>query len=272
MSRKRVLLAAVSDLHVGSTVALCPPNGIALEDGGRYAPNTAQLWIWEQWIKFRDVLATYKRGGWKVVLIVNGEFVDGLHHESTQLTSNSVEIMAGAAIEVMMPLVRESHVLYATRGTEAHSGKGAAADYAIARELGAVRDPDSGMCAAYQWRIDVGGVLVDAAHHVSGGSRMTTKGNNVRAEMQDAILAGCAPDIMIRSHVHTYADTGRMFWPRQAVVTPAWQLKTAFTHRVTRLPSKEVGGVVFELEDGKAGMVKPITFQVPARAAHVAKV
>ena len=101
---------------------------------------------------------------------------------------------------------------------------------------------------------------------------MTTRGNNIRAEMQDAILAGCAPDIMIRSHVHTYADTGRMFWPKQGVVTPAWQLKTAFTHRVTRLPSREVGGVVFEIENGAASMVKPITFRVPERAAHVAKV
>ena len=63
-----------------------------------------------------------------------------------------------------------------------------------------------------------------------------------------------------------------MFWPKQACVTPAWQLKTAFTHRVTRLPAKEVGGVVFEIENGVAGMVKPITFKVPQQAAHVAKV
>ena len=272
MSRKRVLLAVVSDLHVGSTVAICPPGGIALEDGGRYQPNVAQVWIWDQWLRYRDILAGYRKAGWKVVLLVNGEFVDGLHHESTQLATNSPEIMAAAAIEVMMPLVNASDVLYATRGTEAHSGKGAASDFAIARELGAVIDPDSGQCAAYQWKIDVGGVIVDAAHHVSGGTRMTTRGNNIRAEMQDAILAGCAPDIMIRSHVHNYADTGRMFWPKQACVTPAWQLKSAFAHRVTRLPAREVGGVVFEIEDGKAGMVKPITFQVPARPAHVAKV
>lgn len=270
--KRRILLAAVSDLHVGSTVAICPPSGIALEDGGRYTPNVAQVWIWDQWMRYRAVLAGYKRSGWKVVLIVNGEFIDGLHHESSQLAANSPEIMASAAVEVMMPMVNTCDVLYVTRGTEAHSGKGAASDYAIARELGAVRDPDSGQCAAYQWRIDVGGVIVDAAHHVTGGSRMTTRGNNIRAEMQDALLANVAPDIMIRSHVHTYADTGRMFWPRQGVVTPAWQLKTAFTHRVTRLPAREVGGVVFEIENGQAGMVKPITFAVPRAAAHVAKV
>ena len=61
MSRKRVLLAAVSDLHIGSTVALCPPEGIPLEDGGRYQPNPAQVWIWDQWLKFRDAIAAYKR-------------------------------------------------------------------------------------------------------------------------------------------------------------------------------------------------------------------
>ena len=101
---------------------------------------------------------------------------------------------------------------------------------------------------------------------------MTTRGNNIRAEMQDALLAGVQFDIMVRSHVHNYADTGRMFWPKQGCVTPAWQLKSAFAHRVTRLPAREVGGVVFEIEDGKAGMVKPITFAVPRTPAHVAKV
>lgn len=272
MSRKRVLLAAVSDLHVGSTVALCPPGGIVLEDGGRYEPNPAQAWIWAQWLKFRDALAGYRKAGWKVILIMNGEFIDGRHHDSTQLASASPEIMAAAAIDVFLPMMRVCDVLYVTRGTEAHSGHGAASDFAIARELGAVRDTESGQCAAYQWRIDVGGVIVDAAHHVSGGSRMTTRGNNIRAEMQDALLANVAPDIMIRSHVHNYADTGRMFWPKQACVTPAWKLKDAFVHRVTRLPAKEIGGVVFEIENGHAGMVKPITFAVPPRPAHVAKV
>lgn len=272
MTRKRVLLAAVSDLHVGSTMALCPPEGILLEDGGHYQPNAAQVWIWEQWLKFRDVIAGYKRSGWRVILIMNGEFVDGRHHDSTQLASASPEIMASAAIDAFLPMMKVCDSLYVTRGTEAHSGHGAASDYAVARELGAVIDPDTGQRAAYQWRIDVNGVLVDAAHHVSGGSRQTTRGNNIRAEMQDALLANVAFDIMIRSHVHNYADTGRMFWPRQGVVTPAWKLKDAFVHRVTRLPAKEVGGVVFEIEDGRAGMVKPITFAVPARAAHVAKI
>lgn len=271
-TKRRILLAAVSDLHVGSTVAICPPGGIALEDGGRYQPNVAQVWIWDQWLRYRAVLAGYRKAGWKVVLLVNGEFIDGLHHESSQLAANSPEIMASAALEVVMPLVKEAHTLYVTRGTEAHSGKGAAADYAIARELGAVVDASTGMSAAYQWRIDVGGVIVDAAHHVTGGVRMTTRGNNIRAEMQDAILAGCAPDIMIRSHVHNYADTGRMFWPRQGIVTPAWKLKDSFSHRITRLPAREVGGVVVEIENGAASMVKPITFQVPQQAAHVAKV
>lgn len=261
------LVVAFSDLHVGSTVALCPPNGIALEDGGRYQPNRAQQWIWDKWLEFWSIVKRERKRR-PVVAIMNGEFIDGKHHDSTQLVSASPEVMASAVFDVMVPVMTAISKLYVTRGTEAHSGHGAASDFAIARELGAVRDPDSGMCAAYHWRIDVSGVTFDAAHHVGGGSRMTTRGNGIRAEMVDMLACGDAPDVMIRSHIHNYADTGRNFWPRQAFVTPAWQLKTAFAHRVTRLRMQTVGGVFIEIEDGKALPIRPILYTVPLAPAH----
>lgn len=268
MARKRVALLAVSDLHVGSTVALCPPTGIALEDGGRYEPNIAQKWIWEQWLAFCAVAAAYKRSGWKVVIGMAGEFVDGNHHDTTQIASPSPEIMRDAAIEVMQPLMKSADRLYVARGTEAHVGHGAASDYAVAKELGAVRDPETGRSAAYHWRLDIDGVVVSLAHHVSGGMRQTTRGNNIRAEMQDAILAGVVPDIMIRGHVHTYVWTGDMFRPRQGVVLPAWKFADAHTHRLTRIPQREVGGVVFEIEDGRAAPAKALLYRVPDAPAH----
>ena len=269
MAKPGPLVVCFSDLHVGSTVALCPPGGIALEDGGRYMPNPAQVWIWQQWAGFWDSIRVQRKRR-PVVGIMNGEFVDGRHHETTQLASSSPEIMAGAALEVMAVAMPALSTLYVTRGTEAHAGHGAASDYNIARELGAVIDPITGMRAAYQWRINIGGVIFDAAHHVSGSARATGRGNGIRAEMLDSILSGDAPDVIVRSHVHTYSDTGRNFWPRQAFVTPAWQLKTAFAHRVTRVRPQVVGAVVVEIEDGKAQPALPYLFRVPVAKPHQA--
>lgn len=270
MSKLGPLVVAFSDLHIGSTVALCHPDGIALEDGGRYQPNIAQLWLWDRWIEFWSIIK-HERKKRPVIGIMNGEFVDGLHHDSTQLASTSPEIMASAVFDVMSIAMPAFSCLYVTRGTEAHSGKGAASDYAIARELGAVRDPESGMSAAYQWRIDVGGVVFDAAHHVGGGSRVSVRGNGIRAEMVDMLSAGDAPDVIIRSHVHNYSDTGMNFWPRQGFVTPAWQLKTAFAHRITRMRNQNVGGVLIEIEDGKALPIRPILYSVPIAPPHKAQ-
>lgn len=267
MPKPGPLVVCFSDLHVGSTVALCHPHGIVLEDGGRYMPNAAQEWLWRQWTEFWAMIRRERRRR-PVVGIMNGEFVDGRHHDSTQLASAAPEIMAMAALDVMGIVMPALSALYVTRGTEAHSGHGAASDYNIARELGATIDPESGMRAAYQWRIDVDGVLFDAAHHVGGGGRLATRANGIRSEMLDAILANDAPDVMVRSHVHNYSDTGRNFWPRQAFVTPAWQLKTAFAHRVTRVRPSAVGAVVVEIEDHKALPIRPYLFPVPLAPTH----
>lgn len=269
MPKPGPLIVAFSDLHVGSTVALCHPDGIALEDGGRYTPNIAQQWLWQRWLEFWQIVRVERKRR-PVIGVMNGEFVDGKHHDSTQLASASPEIMASAALDVMAVAMPALSALYVTRGTEAHSGHGAASDYAIARELGAVKDPTTGMSAAYQWRIDIAGAVIDAAHHVSGGSRVSSRGNGIRAEMIDMLATGDAPDVLIRSHVHSYSDTGRNFWPRQAFVTPAWQLKTAYGHRVTRLRSQAVGGVLVEIEDGKPLPIWPVLYSVPLPSPHKA--
>ena len=46
-----LILRVTSDLHAGSTVALCPPK-VQLDDGGKYEASKAQLWLWECWLDF----------------------------------------------------------------------------------------------------------------------------------------------------------------------------------------------------------------------------
>lgn len=244
-SKRKVFVAVVSDLHIGSTVALCPPEGIALEDGGRYHPSQIQKWIWQKWEEYwKDVKA--RAGSFPIITIINGEFIDGNHHGTTQIGTPSPTAMQDAAIDVMQKPAHMSKLLYATKGTAAHSLHGAASDHMIAKELGAVRDPETGQHAFYHLRLKVKNTLFDAAHHVGGGTRIHTRGTNIRGEVTDAILEGNPPDILIRSHVHNYADTGRNF-KTFGVVTPAWQLMTEYSHRVVRRTQRSVGGLLFEV-------------------------
>lgn len=267
-----VIVAVVSDLHVGSSFGLCPPNGINLEDGGLYVPNVAQRWIWDNWADFWDnVKRRKKETRGHCVVVVNGEFIDGLHHETTQLASASPDIMRGGAVECMRPVMPLMDELYVTIGTPAHSGAGGASDYAVARELGARQYPHTGRHAAYQWLLDVNGVLMDFAHHVSGSGVPWSKGNNIRREvmsmMADADGHAKPPDIVVRSHVHQFADTGRNF-DTYGVVTPAWQLKTEYAHRVTRQRNVKVGGLVFEVRGPSSWSMTPHLYRVPSENPH----
>ena len=256
-------MVVVSDLHFGSSTALCPPHGIVLEDGGRYMPNQAQQWIWAQWLNFWAVVREYRKRRVHTVIVMNGEFIDGFHHESTQLATNSPEIMADAALESFSTVAALAHELFATLGTEAHSGKGAASDRSIARQLGAKVNPATGQHAFPELDLLRGGVMFDIAHHVSGGSRYTTRGNNIKAELLDMLIERPEVNVVIRSHVHTFAETGRNYGTRRhGAVSPAWQLKTQFGGRVTRQRVTSVGGLIYEIQDGEFSF-RPVLYEVP---------
>ena len=50
-AERPLLLRITSDLHAGSTVAICPPR-VQLDDGGEYHASKAQRWLWERWKDF----------------------------------------------------------------------------------------------------------------------------------------------------------------------------------------------------------------------------
>lgn len=241
-ARSPIVVVPVGDLHVGSSVALCPPGGVQLEDGGHYLPNDAQKWLHARWSDMLARIRDLRKRRFHVIVVSLGEFIDGRHHETTQLLSQTPEIQAAAALDVMQPLAALANELYVLRGTEAHSGKGAAADFAIGRELGARRDPSTGMHAFYHLLLDVAGVHLDVAHHIGGGGDdARIYGNAIRRETAAMLMERPDTHIVLRGHVHRFADTGLAFPTAWGAVVPAWQLKTAFTHRVTRREYFSVG-------------------------------
>lgn len=256
-----VVFAVVSDLHCGSTVALCPPT-IALDDGGEYRASKAQQWLWQGWGDFWARVAR-KRDEHDAALYagLNGDLVDGDHHNTSQILSRNPNAQAAVVAEAMrVPLALGLDKLWVIRGTEAHVGGNASAEERYADGLRrdkrpVVPDDERGTASHWHARLDVQGVRFDLAHHGRVGQRPWTK-PNVVANLAAEIFYNHArdgvphPHVAIRSHMHQLVDTYDQH-PTRVIQTPAWQLATAFIHRIAPGALADVGGVIFVVRDGK---------------------
>jgi hypothetical protein len=133
-----------------------------------------------------------------------------------------------------------------------------------------IPDPATGTASAWHHVFELEGVKIDAAHHGRMGQLPWTKHGLVTRDAA-AILFEYAnsdirpPDLAIRSHQHRSSDTGNGCRVR-LIATPAWQLKTAFIHRIAPNSLSDIGGVIAWLEEGEKPRVEIVEYK-PARPA-----
>jgi len=257
------IVVCAGDLHCGSTVGLCPPEGLELDDGGLYEPNKSQHWLWNNWVEAWKVIKSAKRKNKKAQLhlILNGDLIDGDHHRTTQIASGLTGVHMQCAIESLrVPLALKPNSIHILRGTPSHVGRAGGVEEGIARALKGqgwkvVEDPDTGNSSSYARTIQIGGVRFDVKHHGRMGRRAHTKGPYMRWYAQDIFFnhlmdEDIPPDIAIRSHYHQFADSGKIHKVTTRVVAlPAWQLATEYVHRVAESLA-DIGIVWFEITDG----------------------
>ena len=228
-----VLTVHVGDLHVGSTVALCPPV-VRLDDGGVYKASDAQLWYWNCWRRFwQDTAEIKRKHRAHCVVIFGGDEREGDHHNTTQIWAKTNLDQDRAVIRTLQ--VAEGIVDQAVfvRGTPAHNGPAAASTEAYAACLArqgwdVIRDGEH-----YSWWNYTGvwaGVKFDVAHapgtkswvpHTTDAAAARHAQYTWELYHKDGIDP---PDIIVRHHVHHkaqgyYEDTACFF-------IPAWQLPT----------------------------------------------
>lgn len=281
MPRKRrlnkdrpVILAITSDHHCGSTVALCPPR-VTLDDGGEYHASKAQLWLWDRWNEFWK-LAEQKRRMMDaaMVQVFNGDLTEGDHHRTTQILSGNPTAQAAVVNAVMkVPLALKPDIIVGIRGTEAHVGPSAAFEerifFGLKKDGWPVRvDTASGNASHWHWTFEHQGQRLDIAHHGKFGSRPSTKMNTVIALAFDiftraAIDGRPHPHLAVRSHMHQFGDTGTAY-PTRLVQMPAWQLATAYIHRLNPGAISDIGGILVTIANGKMD-IEPIIFRPDAR-------
>lgn len=274
---KGVVLAAVSDLHGGSTIGLCPP-AVALDDGGLYTYSPAQAWLWDRWKQYwLQVETTVRATGFDLHLLLNGDLVDGDHHGTSQIVSrnpNTQMDIIKAALAIPMALKPKTVVV--VRGTEVHVGPNGSTENSLAGWISqhegtkVIPDPETGKLSHWHFRGEYGGVLVDAAHHGKMGTRAWTRANAALMQaaeitMSYAISGDRIPALAFRSHYHQWADSGNNY-PVRLVQLPAYQLATAFVHRIAPGALADIGGAVAVIKDGEVLSLDRVLYR-PARPA-----
>ena len=239
----RTIIAVPSDTHSGSTVGLMP-SPWNLEDGGTYHASPAQNEV---------LLATWRRA-WariaqerkrsRLIVVVNGDPVDGIHHETAELVTRRREEQNRMHIAVMDEALKTAKFnrkkgdrLYYTWGTPAHGAS--SSEEAIARDLGAV--PKGERYAWRRLRLQVNGQVIDIAHQGAGvGRRAWTKENSLRNAVKSVYFNSLeadrpVPRFYVRSHRHVWVapqDHAGRHGTITGIITPAMQLKTEYAHKV----------------------------------------
>lgn len=247
----------VSDLHVGSSLGLCPTEGMDLGEGGVYLPSRMQSEVYKAWQDFFLWAERQSEGADSTTLVVNGDSVDGAHHNTVALATNNIDMQENGAVSILKPVVGKFDHFYMVRGTEAHVQSSAQSEERIARALNAIPSED-GQHSWWQLWLDVDSVIFNIAHHIGTTSSAAYESSAVMRELVAALVEAGQwgqhmPDVLVRSHRHRYIELGipSARGKIQAAVTPAWQLRTPFVERVDRMRLPNIGGLLFKVEDGQ---------------------
>ena len=212
----------VSDTHPGSFYGLLPPDFITYE-GVPKLQNKGQEFLWKCWLDFANRVERFEPH----FVIVNGDIVDGpqrkQHGAELSLSSWRDQKQASIACLKVLRSVTRKAKWYFTQGTPYHTGHFGEAEEDIAEAMGATPYPSvgSGKLCRETLTLDVDGVIVEAAHHISFAA--VYPATPMEKEAKSSLLAQVVPDLMIRSHVHRHKQIDN-----RIVTTPCWQLQTRF--------------------------------------------
>lgn len=259
----------VSDLHSNSQLGLCPPDGVRLDDGGRYTPSRLQVRLWEYWSEFvGEWLPTATRGE-PFDLIVNGDAVDGKPHGAKSIISDNLSDQMRMGVACLGDIVRAARAVYFTRGTEAHVGKSGEEEERLAQELGAAPN-DVGQYARPDIWYRIGGDLIHALHHIGTTGSAAYEATAVHKELVEEFVAAARwgeqpPSVVVRSHRHSCietripADITSEAWGESngthemaiAFTTACWQLKPMFAWKIpgARLQPPQIGGSLVRVSE-----------------------
>lgn len=260
--RKKQAIVCVSDLHIGSYFGLCPPQGILLDGGGGYTPNKFQVGLWGLWRHFWGQWLPWAIRGYEIAgVVINGDVLEGLHHQRTGVVSTTWVSMENAAVKILQPIRELTSKFFIVRGTEAHAAPMAEAEEKIADRLKAFPS-EAGDKSHWQLPLHAGHTEFHFAHHIGVTSSAAYETSAPMRELITGLIEAAQWErplahIFTRSHRHRFVavplpgTVNGKYRRRWLVVTPGWQLRTPHVERIDRMRMPHIGGVVYCVEDGE---------------------
>lgn len=241
-------LILLGDTHIGSTVALCKPT-VELDDGGTYHASRPQRELYKAWHKLANEIAKQPA---KPIAILNGDLVEtDTRHRSYQVFTRNRTTLRRLTADVLDDVVSQCDKAYVVRGTEAHTGKSASMDDAVGEDF----DCEGHTAGSHSWwylPLMVERVRLDIAHHAPMSGIPWNK-NASAISIAAKIRFTCmergdpAPDIVVRSHQHRWADSHDAFKTR-VFQLPGWTFGTAHTERINPGAVAEIGALFITID------------------------
>jgi hypothetical protein len=243
----------ISDPHFNSSVAVCPPV-FELSDRDSHRASPVQRWIHDHWLEFCDIAVAKPNP----VILWTGDTVDGDYKNRTYqiISRNPRDIKLGFA-ELVKPL-KNLKMLF-TKGTPAHVGRSGEMETQIADDLKSpIQDA---------WYLDVEGVRMEIAHHSSVGGLPWTRPNAIIRYAAKALFSYAErgekpPDIIIRGHVHKWADSEHAYRAVRALIAPAWTAGGEYSEGKYPGDMADIGSYFIECDGGKYEVSR---YNVPMR-------
>jgi hypothetical protein len=261
MKIQDTLIVVLSDTHSGGSTALFPNRYMQFKHSD-HKPSKLQRAMWKHFEKCAQYAREHRQGK-RLIVIHNGDAIEGVHHGSLQAVTFIKDEQAEIHIELMDYFLtaadfnRETDQLFYVSGTEVHVGE---KEDRIAKDLGA-----NGKRAYDQLELEVNGKMLWIAHHGKKKGAGANEGNALRNFLRDQYL-DCKkidrrpPNILISGHVHTAA--WNMYVAREkagyhvvhGIICPSWQAKTRFVYKAAPMEVNEIGAVFLEIAaDGQIG-------------------
>lgn len=250
----RVLV--LSDLHVGSTVAVMP-RGFKTAEGNEIGLNGVQEFLLAAWEDMLRWSAALMEGG-NYALVINGDCIDGDHHGTKQIWSKDIGDQIEACVELLKPLTYRAAKVFVVRGTESHTHN---TELAIGKALGAERNPETGAAAFDRLHLSVNGTRCVFRHHVGTSTRSwseaTAMASTLAEETIQAARNGEAPrQVVCCAHRHKFGtySNGR----GTVVISPPWQMLSRFGHRVVGEARTQPGAYVLDFSCRPSGALPTV--------------
>jgi len=262
MSIEKIL--CISDLHCGSTQSIAV-EGVELEDDRIYHASPFQLGLLKVFENQLDRVFDRLKGE-KFVLLLNGDMVDGKHHNVPtveNLISDQVRILS-AVISKITDRADGDQIerTYFMQGTEAHAGLGNDTERGIAEKYGVELKVRANVSSKTWQEMELefsNGAVLHTTHHfnftnIYTGTCYEREWKELASEYQKAGLD--APDIYYRGHIHQFGNpfvlASHPLTKIGCFSTPGWQGKSQYVMKgMGRMKLLQLGMCLLEIEDGK---------------------